>query len=143
MALLPLCALTPVINGTVSAGIAYRNGTGAVYRLFLADPNNGSRVDRVTAIVGGAESVNGNGGQLRLYLADANGNNMRLYREQLLSATTTGAGTTPTNNRPGETTTWVFPSGLVLGTNSSLWCGQGFYTGTNDQMIWVCEGAHF
>ena len=145
MALLPLVAATPKITSATSGSTtASRRGDGAITLLFKGNTQSGSRVDRITAFNMGPEGASILGHSLRLYITDANGNNPRLFREQLLPAY--GVAET-TSFIPSESVQWTFPSGLVLGTNSCIYVGQGtvgsgvtaLYYITN----WICEGYDF
>ena len=141
MATLPLVAARPRLTATQSGAIANRNGTGTIYKLFQGNTQSGSRVERITAFNMAPDGVGAaNTYMCRLYIADANGNNPRLYREQTMAGYTPNENTTTA--APSESIQFVFPSGLVLGTNSSIYVGQSFNS-TNQITHWICEASDF
>ena len=138
MALLPLVAATPRITGATSGvSTASRRGDGAIRLLFRGNTQSGSRVDRITAVNMGPQNASVLNYSLRLYIADTNGNNPRLFREQLIAPYTVAD-----TLYPSEYVEWLFPSGLVLGTNSSIYVGQGT-AGAIYTTHWICEGSDF
>ena len=139
MALLPLVAGSARITGATSGvTTASRRGDGAIRLLFQGNTQSGSRIERITAYNMAPEGQAPLSYSLRLYITDTNGNNPRLYREQILAGYTVAEN----SGQPGEFVLWNWPSGLVLGTNSCIYVGQGT-AGANYTTHWICEGSDF
>ena len=133
----PIFVGTPVITTAITATVSLRDGGGPIQQLFVGDPTNGSRIERISAYNTATQGAASQAMQVRLFVADASGNNPRLFREQLLANVTPAAGTL------GAFAIFNFSGGLMVGTNSSIYVGQGTYAGINDTTHWVCEGGHF
>ena len=133
----PIFVGTPIITTAVTATVSLRDGGGPITQLFVADPTNGSRVERISAFNTATQGSPSQAMQVRVFIANANGTNPRLFREQLLANVTPAAGTL------GAFAIFNFTGGLMLGTNSSIYVGQGTYTGLNDTTHWTAEGGHF
>jgi len=133
----PIFIGTPIIATAVTSTASNRDGTGTITQLFVADITNGSRVERISAFNAGTQSVGMSASQVRVFVADRNGNTPRLFREQLF------AGVTPGPTVLGSNAIFNFPGGLLMGTNSSIWVGQGTYQTINDTTHWTIEGGHF
>lgn len=126
----------PRIETVVSSATSSRDGTqGTIYKLFVANPVNGSRVEYVNAVIVATQSITTNINTFRIFLTDATGANPILLREGIAPSVVIGPG----QGGPGYS--FNFQGGLFLGTNSALYVGQYVYTGINDRLSWVAYGG--
>lgn len=133
----PIFIGTPRTTTAVTATVSYRDGTGPIQPLFVSNATNGSRIERISAFNVGTQGSIMQATQVRVFIANADGTNPRLFREQLFASVTPGSGVL------GPNAIFNFAGGLLMGTNSSVYVGQGTYTNINDTTHWTCEGGDF
>lgn len=133
----PIFVGTPDVQTVFTTEATQRDGTSGTYRTLFIPGSNGSRVERVTAIVSGTMSSATSAMALRVYIKNVDSGTLFLYREVTLPAST------PAANVIGSNTQFNFNGGLCLGTQSQIVVGQSTYAGTSDRISWVAEGGDF
>lgn len=133
----PIFVLTPRITSTEVTTSTLRDGSGTLNQLFLPG-TNGSRVERINCILATTASTPGNTTMaVRIFIADYDGSNPRIFRENLIAAVG------PSGTILGGNTQFTFAGGLIIGTNSSIWCGQSTGDTTHNKGHWTCEAGDF
>jgi hypothetical protein len=133
----PIFVGTPIVQQIFTSEVTGRNGDVGTYKLLFTPGPDGSRVERVTAVVSGTFSVATQAMALRVYIKNVDSGILYLYREAVLPTST------PSVSVLGANTTFNFNGGLCLGTQSEIWVGQSTYTGVADRVSWVAEGGRF
>jgi hypothetical protein len=133
----PIFVATPRIQTTITTAASSRDGDGGTYNLLVNPGPNGSRIERVTAIVAGTNSSASTAMSLRLYIKDVDTDVLYLFREALLPAST------PSNLVLGSNNTFTFNGGLCLGTQSQLYVGSTIGDTGANRVSWVAELGDF
>jgi len=133
----PIFVGTPIVQQIFTTEATARGGDAGTYRTLFTPGPDGSRIERVTAIVSGTAGVATTAMSLRIYIRNVDSNINYLYREGLLPAST------PASNVLGSNITFNFNGGLCLGTQSQLLVGQSVYAGTQDRVSFIAEGGNF
>ena len=136
----PIFVGTPIVQTGVTTTVTSRDGAGGTYTLIFNPGPDGSRIERVTAIVAGTVSVTQTTAMaIRLYIKDLNtaGQPLFLYREALLPASLPG------NAVVGSNVTFNFNGGLCLGTQSQLFAGASVGDTGINRVSFIAEGGNF
>jgi hypothetical protein len=130
----PIFIGTPRVQSALSTTSTGRDGLSGTYTTLYTPGPDGSRIERVTAMVatpGTASTAKA----VRIYIRE--NNILYLYREALLPAST------PSGTVLGSNITFNFNGGLCLGTQSVLVGGQSTGNTTNDSLSFITEGGDF
>jgi hypothetical protein len=77
----PIFIGTPIVQTTITNAASSRDGDGGTYNLLFNPGPDGSRIERVTAIVAGTAGSSTSAMAVRLYIKNLNDNDLYLYRE--------------------------------------------------------------
>jgi hypothetical protein len=133
----PIFVGTPIVQQIFTTEATARGGDGGTYRLLFTPGTDGSRVERVTAVLSGTMSASTSAMAVRVYIKNVDNGILYLYRESVLPTST------PSVSVLGANTTFNFNGGLCLGTQSEIWVGQSTYAGAADRVSWIAEGGRF
>ena len=134
----PIFIGTPRVQASLSTTSTGRDGLTGTYTVLFTPGPDGSRIERVTAMVatpGTASTAKA----VRLYIKDISGtaSTLYLYREALLPTSA------PSGTLVGSNITFNFNGGLCLGSQSQLLGGQSTGNTTNDSLSFIVEGGDF
>jgi hypothetical protein len=133
----PIFIGTPRVQTTITNAASSRDGDAGTYNLLFDPGPDGSRIERVTAIVAGTAGSATTAMAVRLYIKNINDNDLYLYREALLPASTPG------NTVLGSSVTFNFNGGLCLGTQSQLFAGASVGDTGLNRVSFIAEGGNF
>jgi hypothetical protein len=133
----PIFIGTPVVQNTITNAASSRDGDGGTYNLLFTPGPNGSRIERVTAIVAGTAGSTTTAMAVRLYIKNVDDDDLYLYREALFPAVN------PSNTIVGANVTFNFNGGLCLGTQSQLFAGTSVGDTGANRVSWIAEGGNF
>jgi hypothetical protein len=134
----PIFVGTPIVQTTITNAASSRDGDAGTYNLLFTPGPDGSRIERVTAIVAGtASGVATTAMAVRLYIKNLNDNDLYLYREALLPASAAS------NTVVGSNVTFNFNGGLCLGTQSQLFAGASVGDTGLNRVSFIAEGGNF
>jgi hypothetical protein len=133
----PIFVGKPRVQTTITNTASSRDGVAGTYNLLFDPGTDGSRVERVTAIVAGTAGAATTAMAVRLYIKNVDDGILYLYREGLLAATTPG------NAVVGANITFNFNGGLCLGTQSQLFVGTSVGDTGANRVSWTAESGDF
>ena len=133
----PIFIGTPIVQTTITNAASSRDGDGGTYNLLFNPGPDGSRIERVTAIVAGTAGSSTSAMAVRLYIKNLNDNDLYLYREAVFPIVQPG------NSIVGANITFNFNGGLCLGTQSQLFAGASVGDTGANRVSWTAEGGNF